>query len=309
MIAIDLGSNTLRVVQMDSGTGELLAEYDKIVKTADGLVQSGMINAAAIQRVIVAIREVQTKIDFSSDKLRAVTTEAVRRASNSDEVLSAILEETGIRFEIITGEEEARLTFLAVRNRLEILGLAREESFLLVDIGGGSTELIFHYPHQTISKSFPIGIVTVAQSYHTLEEISEAVPRLMAEMQEFTDEIYAKEGRVDTFVATAGTPTTVAAMKLGQTYAAYDPQQINGMELTTEDLERELHRLLAMPFEERENVVGVGRSDLIAAGILIFRELYVIADIDRCVVIDDGLREGVALEAYKNNQFFGGPIR
>ena len=303
VIAIDLGSNTLRVLQMDCKTGELIAEYEKMVKTADGLVQTNLINSGAVQRIIDAINEAKTNIDFSSDRLRAVTTEAIRRATNGEEVLSTIWEKTGVRFETISGEEEAGLTLLAVQNRLEALHPERKESFLLVDIGGGSTELIFCYRNEIISRSFPVGIVTVAQSYHALEEIKDAVPKLTNEMYQFKTEVYAKMGKVDTFVATAGTPTTVAAMKLGQTYTTYDPQKVNGTELTTEDLERELYHLLAMTTEEREKTVGVGRSDLIAAGILIFKELYGIAELSRCVIVDDGLREGVALDACRRYDF------
>ena len=296
MIAIDLGSNTLRVVQLDCKSGKYIAQYEKIVKTADGLIDHGCINDDAIVRIISAIKEAQEQIDFTSDTVKAVTTEAVRRAKNSDEVLSQIKKETDIEFEIISGDEEARLTLLAVKDRLSKLQYA-SNSFVLVDIGGGSTELIFHYENETISKSFPVGIVTIAQSYETLENIHDALPQEMFEMQMFCAEIYAMKGKVDSFVATAGTPTTVAAMKLGQTYATYDAKKINGTSLERKELDFYLKKLLSFPFEEREIAVGTGRSDLIAAGILIFDQLYSIIEFDICVVIDDGLREGIAIEA------------
>ncbi len=295
MIAIDLGSNTLRVVQLDCKSMKIINEYEKIVKTADGLVQSGLINAEATARVISAIKEAQEQIDFTSDRVKAVTTEAVRRARNRDEVLFQIKKETGVVFEIISGDEEARLTLLAVKYRLSKLQYT-SDSFVLVDIGGGSTELIFHYGKETISKSFPVGIVTIAQSYETLDNIQVALPKEMLEMQMFCAEVYAAKGKVNSFVATAGTPTTVAAMKLGQTYATYDAKKINGASLEKQELDFYLKKLLSMPFEERELAVGTGRSDLIAAGILIFKELYSIVEFDVCIVIDDGLREGVALE-------------
>ena len=295
MIAIDLGSNTLRVVQIDCKSMKITNEYEKIVKTADGLAQSGLINDEAITRVISAIKEAKEKIDFTSDAVKAVTTEAVRRANNSDEVLFQIHKETGVRFEIISGDEEARFTLLAVKHRLSKLQYA-SDSFILVDIGGGSTELIFHYGNETISKSFPVGIVTIAQSYETLENIQDALSKEMFEMQMFCAEVYATKGKVNAFVATAGTPTTVAAMKLGQTYATYDAKKINGTSLENNELDLYLKKLLSLPFGEREIAVGTGRSDLIAAGILIFKQLYSIVEFDTCVVIDDGLREGVALE-------------
>jgi len=295
MIAIDLGSNTLRVVQLDCKSGRHIAEYEKIVKTADGLVEHGCINGEAIVRIISAIKEAQEQIDFTLDRVKAVTTEAIRRANNSDEVLLQIKEETGVVFDIISGDEEARLTLLAVKHRLSKLQYA-SDSFVLVDIGGGSTELIFHYEHETISKSFPIGIVTIAQSYETLDNIQKALPKEMLEMQMFCAEVYSTKGKVNSFVATAGTPTTVAAMKLGQTYAMYDAKKINGTSLKMTELDFYLKKLLSLPFDEREIAVGVGRSDLIAAGILIFKQLYSIVEFDTCVVIDDSLREGVALE-------------
>ena len=300
MIAIDLGSNTLRVIQLDCQTGVFGTTFEKIVKTADGLVQTGVIGSEAVERVIDAISEAKKSIDFSADKIHAVTTEAIRRASNSEAVLAQIKRETGILFEVISGEKEAALTLLAVEHRLKHLGREEEDrdfsSFVLIDIGGGSTELIFRYPDQTITQSFPVGIVTVAQQYETLERIDAALPTLMEEMKQFAQSVVLRYGALDAFVATAGTPTTVAAMKLGQNYATYDPALINGTFLDVQELDHYLKALLAMPFEEREMTVGVGRSDLIAAGILIFRQLFTLLQMKECIVIDDSLREGLALE-------------
>ncbi len=295
MIAIDLGSNTLRVLAYDCATQKQIFTYEKVVKTADGLASSGQINGKAVGRIILAIKEVKEVLDFSSLPLYAVTTEAIRRATNAQEVLTQIEKETGVHFNIISGEEEARFTLLAVKNRLQKLHYA-SDTFVLVDIGGGSTELIFHYKNETISKSFPVGIVTIAQSYETLENIEKALPREMLDMQMFCAELYATKQKPDSFVATAGTPTTVAAMKLGFNYETYDAAKINGTSLEKEELDFYLKKLLSMPFEEREIAVGTGRSDLIVAGILIYKQLYTMLEFENCVVIDDGLREGVALE-------------
>ncbi len=295
MVAIDLGSNTLRVLEYDCDTGKQVSEYEKIVKTADGLAKYGVIGNEAIERVISAINEAKQQIDFSSSVVKAVTTEAVRRAANSEEVLLRIKEETDVVFEIISGEEEARLTLLAVKNRLLTLDHP-SQSFVLVDIGGGSTELIFHYEDVTITKSFPVGIVTIAQTYGTLDEIEKVLPQEMSKMQHFCSEVYKKFGKVDGFVATAGTPTTVAAMKHGLNYETYDAAKINGTSLEVNELDIYLKELLSMPFEQREVTVGTGRSDLIAAGILIYKQLFGILGFESCVIIDDGLREGVAIE-------------
>ena len=294
MIAIDLGSNTLRVLEYDCQIQKQIAIYEKVVKTADGLAEHGFVNDGAVDRILSAIKEAQGQMDFSK-KVKAVTTEAVRRASNSEKVLDTIQKKTGILFEIISGDEEARFTLLAVKNRLEKLQHASDR-FVLVDIGGGSTELIFHYGDEVISKSFPIGIVTIAQTHETLENIENALPKEMFDMQMFCAEMYATKGQVNSFVATAGTPTTVAAMKLGFNYETYDANKINGTSLQKEELDFYLKKLLSMPFEEREIAVGTGRSDLISAGILIYKQLYSMLEFESCVVVDDGLREGVALD-------------
>ncbi len=294
MITIDLGSNTLRVLEYDCKHLNQISEYEKVVKTADGLAASGMVNDEAVSRIIAAIQEAQSQMDFSVE-VKAVTTEAIRRASNAEEVLKKIQKTTGVMFEVISGEEEARLTLLAVKNRLSQLQYASER-FVLVDIGGGSTELIFHYGHESVSKSFPIGIVTIAQTYESLENINKALPAEMLSMQMFCAEVFATKGKPETYVATAGTPTTVAAMKLGFNYETYDANKINGTSLQKEELDFYLKKLLSLPFEERELAVGTGRSDLIAAGILIYKQLYTLLEFESCVVVDDGLREGVALD-------------
>lgn len=295
MIAIDLGSNTVRVLHYDCKNEKHIFSYEKVVKTADGLSKTGLINDAAVSRVIEALQDMQTKVDFDAAPLRAVTTEAVRRASNANTVLAKIEQETGVAFEMISGEEEARLTLLAVKNRLQKLQYA-SDTFVVIDIGGGSTELIFHFGDESISRSFPVGIVTIAQTYETLEKIEEALPAEMFEMQKFCAEMCATKTKPHSFVATAGTPTTVAAMKLGFTYETYDSSKINGTLLLKEELDFYMQKLLSLSLEEREIAVGTGRSDLIAAGILIYKQLYKLLEYEQCVVVDDGLREGVALE-------------
>ena len=294
MIAIDLGSNTLRVAKLDEESQNFVADFEKVVKTADMLERTGVVHHEAVDRIIYALKEAKEKIDFRGESIKAVTTEALRQAGNAEDVLSRIEKETGIVFQIINGEEEARLTLMAVKHRLKKLHFAAN-SFVLVDIGGASTELIFNFPNKVISKSFPVGIVTIAQTHQNMEGIKLALPGELLALQMFCTQTYAEEGKVDSFVATAGTPTTVAAMKLGQSYASYNPKKINGTAVRKEELDFYLQKLLSLPFEEREVMVGVGRSDLIAAGILIYKKIFDIVEFESCVVIDDGLREGVAL--------------
>ncbi len=295
IIAIDLGSNSLRVLKMNCETKQSLGAFHKTVKTADGLAKTGKINDDAIARVVKALNEAKEELDFSDASVKAVTTEAIRQASNGLEALISIRKETGVAFEVIDGEAEAKYALRAVQNRLEILEKT-PKSFMMVDIGGGSTEMLFYYGEKYFSKSFKIGIVTITQKFNNLDEIAKNIPRLMGEMKSYYDEVTAEHGAVELFIATAGTPTTIAALKQGMDYLTYDGEKIHGTMLTKNDLEEKLNALKAMSTEEKIKAVGVGRDDLIASGVLIYDELYNISGFTESMVIDDGIREGVAFD-------------
>lgn len=298
MIAFDLGSNTLRCVVIDCATLEIVFEDSIIVKSADGIAKNGNISDDAIKRIIDAILLVGSKYDIVNNQVKAVTTEALRRAKNATMVLETIEKQTGIKFEVIDGDEEARLTLLAVKHRLNTLGI--EKSFMLVDIGGGSTEIIFYgNGGNYISKSFPLGIVTLTQKYNDLRIIKEKIEEDSVGIYDFIKTTTKNFDNIDIFVATAGTPTTIAAMKLGMSYESYDSKTINGTIITIDDIDVEFDKLLSSDEKERTYMVGVGREDLITTGVLILKYLLKSADFKECIVIDDGLREGVALEECK----------
>ena len=295
IIAIDLGSNSLRFLKMNCETKEAVGEFHKMVKTADGLAKSGVISDAAKKRIVGAINEAKEQMDFSDAKVKAVTTEAIRQAKNGQYILDDIEVQTGIKFEVIDGDAEAKYALIAAQNRLKLLGI-EPKSFMLADIGGASTELIFHYGDKTFSKSFNVGIVTVTQSFKSLSDIANAIPALMNPMKLFCDEVYAKHGKVEMFVATAGTPTTLAALKHGMNYKTYDSEKIHGTVLTNRDLIELLSKLIHMSIKERGLAVGIGREELIASGVLIYEEIYTLSGFKESMVIDDGVREGVAYE-------------
>ncbi len=299
VIAIDLGSNTCRVLKYDCKKNIKIAEYEKIVRTANSLTIDGTIDKEAQERVINALLEAKEKIGFESTKIRAVTTQALRVAKNSKEILENIKEKTGIEFEVIDGEKEAKLTLIAVKKRLESLnqnfGFKINKNFVLVDIGGGSTELGFYINGRIFSKSFPLGIVTVANSAKNLNQIDDIIDEKSKKIVQFINGLDFKIDNSLEFIATAGTPTTVAAMKLGQTYYSYDADKINGTILTVKDLDIQLNRLLKMNKKEKELYAGVGRDDLIIAGIYIYKKIFKILNKKSSIIIDDGLREGVAI--------------
>ncbi len=294
MIAIDLGSNTIRFIEYDCKEKEFGKEFEKIVRTAEALHSKGVVSKAAQERIIGAIEEAKKQLNFHTD-IKAYATEALRRAKNQKEVIATIKQQTAVSFEIIDGAKEAKLTALAVEARLESLGMQADE-FLLVDIGGGSTEIIFFHKKEIVSKSFPLGIVTLTEAakqrdFHTL-----------LEEQLFEIKAFVKEYKIPkTFVQTAGTPTTIAAFLQGMNYQNYDKSKINGYILKKEDILKAFKELLALDEKQRSFYVGVGREDLIISGIKILLKLYDMLNYQSSVVIDDGLREGIAIEYCQKN--------
>ncbi len=215
MIAIDLGSNTIRFIEYDGqnwGNG-----YEKIVKTAENLLDSHQIGDKAVERILDAIREAKMKFDFKVHDVVGYTTAALRLALNANQIIDTIEATSGIRFTIIDARKEADLTLNAVRNRLDMLGIT-PSSFVLVDIGGGSTELI-HFNNETVrSVSLNIGIVTLSESAHSTEELNEKIKLFADSVGESLKDVSASK-----LVLTAGTPTTIAAYLNGMDYESYNP--------------------------------------------------------------------------------------
>jgi len=295
MIAIDLGSNTLRIIRRDCETKRFTHEYEKVVKTAELLHSEGIIAPGSLQRILQGFEEASEIFDFKNEPCVAVTTEAMRRALNADEVLAIIEQETGVKFEVIGAHKEADLTLLGVERRLESLGF--RGSFVLVDIGGASTEIIFKKGHLHESKSFPVGIVTMASKYPSRSEMNEKLLDELSQIKAYAQEYYQREEKPDFFVATAGTPTTLSAFKQGMTYDSYEADRINGSTLSSFDCIDALQDLLSLSFEERTRYVGVGREELIVSGVMIFASLFRLFEYETSVIIDDGLREGLAISA------------
>jgi len=290
MVAIDLGSNTIRFIEFD---GERWGKsFEKIVRSAEGIYETGVIGEKAINRIVDAINEAGTQIDLSEQSIVGYTTAAMRLTKNSEAVLQRIKGETGISFAIIDAQKEAALTLNAVRFRLSKLGIT-PSSFLLADIGGGSTELI-RYENGTVqSESINMGIVTLSESSITSDLLEEKISQFKRKVSESLSTKSA-----ETLVLTAGTPTTMAAYLNGMDYQNYDPDKINGTLLRLKDCFRVYDELLVMDETTRTRYVGVGRENLIMAGILMVTAIYEASGHEEALIIDDGLREGIALEYF-----------
>ncbi|MFA7570445.1 MAG: exopolyphosphatase [Sulfurimonadaceae bacterium] len=294
--AIDLGSNSFRVVTYDFDTNTILNEFHEVVGMADGLVQTGKISHKAQQRVIDAINRAALNLNFDPSNAICVTTAAMRYASNNQEVLKNFQEKTGANFKIIDPQEEARLTLLAIKYALKRENY-KSEKFIVLDIGGGSTEVIVNMYDTFVAQSFPFGIVTLTQKYRDIEATKKALNLLKEEIHSFIDSL-SFDLENYRFIATAGTPTTIAAVKLGLDAYAYDKNKVNGTKVTKEDLYKALELFKNKPLEELTQLVGKGRVEFIEVGILIYEAIFEVLNKNESIVFDDGLREGVAINSF-----------
>ena len=269
MIAIDLGSNTIRACKMRRlGSGNFECEYsfERIVGSARGLGSKGLANDA-MDRIRLAIGELVSEAKFDSSI--AVATQAFREAANSSEFFRDIRDKFGIEFKIISGELEAFLTRVGVENRAKILSLNIDNS-LLIDLGGASTEISFG----DFSRSFEFGIITALQSDKSA--LIEEAKRYIGEFE------------CDNIILTSGVPTTALAIKRGMNYENYNAKMINGAKIDKDDLIYVANLLKTAT--NKDELVGKNRADLVVKGCEILLDIL---PNKSCIVIDDGLREGL----------------
>lgn len=288
--SIDLGSNSFRVLKLDCKTKQTIAEFEQTVGTADGLSKTGNISNEAIQRVIKAIEKSIKIVNYDPKKAVAVTTQAMRAAKNSKEALKTIEDTTGVKFQIIDGQKEAKLTLLAMQYALKREKLP-DDRFVLLDIGGGSTELIIYNDKKSFIKSFSYGIVTLSQSQQKQKDFKVFEDKVKEFL--FKHDLQLQSYN---FLSTAGTPTTIAALKHGLNYQTYDKTIVNGTTLSIKEINQIQDKLNSWKKEERIFNVGNGREDYINTGINIYKLFFQILQKDISIVFDDGLREGVAID-------------
>ncbi len=292
MIAFDLGSNTLRIVQYDPNTCQRIKSYEKIVRTAKDLHQTHRIGEEALGNIVNALREASMIFDFKAHKTFCVTTQAMRVASNANDVLAHLRTHFELDFEIISGEKEAYLTSLAIEHALNREGF-NAHTYALFDLGGGSTEIILCHEGTKKTHSFPFGIVSTAERF--AYDIVRGVEETLLSVDPFVALHPAIPNTYKQLVATAGTPTTVAAFLKGLDYAHYNAEKINGTCLHIHDFTDAYGQLSAMDYQEAERYTGTNRRDLVIVGILLCVGIMKKLGFAQCIVMDDGLREGVAL--------------
>jgi exopolyphosphatase/guanosine-5'-triphosphate,3'-diphosphate pyrophosphatase len=294
IVTIDLGSNSFRVLKYDCKNNKIISEYNEVVGMADGLVDTGIISKEAMIRVIKAIFHSIEVINYNPKNAICVTTAAMRKALNNKEVLKYFKDEIDADFSIIDGKEEARLTLLAVKYALKREKI-NSEKFVLLDIGGGSTEIIVNTNEKYEAHSFDFGIVTMTQKFLNHGDLHDDLENKKLEIKTFLNSLNIEDLKDYSFVATAGTPTTIAAIKLGQDFFSYDRNIVNGTIVNLEDIENCLDIFRNSSNEDIAKLVGRGRVEFIEVGIFIYKMIFEVLEKNESIVLDDGLREGVAI--------------
>lgn len=296
---IDIGTLTCRLLIADLASGHPLTELRsdrRILRLGEGVDQTKRLSSAAMDRVIHCLQEWREIINGCSvETCSVVATSAVRDAVNRDEFLDRVKQQAGFEIEVISGEEEARRTLLGIRSGLP----AGVTDMLALDIGGGSTEFILDRPgDMPIVRSIDIGVVRLCERVlHGDPPTDEEVRKARAWVTRETKAAVAGIGdyRQATFVGTAGTITSLAAMV--QKLPTYEPARIHNYRLKLETIRELEQALLSRTKAERVGLPGLekNREEVIAAGAIIIRTIMETLERKECLVSDLGLREGVLL--------------
>lgn len=293
--AIDLGTNTARLLIVDClplGMTPILVERE-IVRLGGGFTDESGLSAEAFQRGLACMRRFSNIIvSHKVSRVKACATSAVRDAVNRLEFVEKIYIETGIRLEIIDGETEARLTLEGVKSALD----SCPDSLVLLDVGGGSTEFTVSFlGNPVFIKSMPIGVVRLTEGFNSVIDMVERVNFVLDNLEMELMSAGVLFDKYSAFVGTAGTATTIAAIKLKM--ADYDYRMVNNFSVSRDDIDEMFRSLSEMSAAERLRVKGLekGREDLIIAGLVIVTSVMDRFNFSSLKVSDFGLLQGLAL--------------
>lgn len=323
--ALDLGTNSCRmlIAQPAGGQFQVVDSFSKSVQLGQGLEASGRLSRLSMARTVQALQICRRKLEqHGVVRMRLVATEACRRARNAGEFLRLVTRETGLALEIIAPEEEARLAVVSCAPLVS----TRTEQLLVVDIGGGSTELVwidvsavpradrpraimrlhagFHpaespFPAAKVVDwiSVPLGVATLKDQFADVEDDAARFALMSWYFEENLSDFspynssHPREGFQ--IIGTSGTVTTVAASHLG--LKRYDRTKVDGLRMTSDQIDRVIRDYLALGPVGRRNDPRIGRDRhaLIMSGAAILQALMRIWPTDRLSVADRGLREGL----------------
>jgi exopolyphosphatase/guanosine-5'-triphosphate,3'-diphosphate pyrophosphatase len=293
--AIDVGTNSTRLLIRDLATGETFERRQTITRLGKGTDASGVLDHAAIERTVATLRDYQALIEqHHASPLRITATSAARDASNGAAFLDAAEAVVGVRPEILSGEAEGQLAFAGAT-----AGLPPERGpFLVVDIGGGSTECMVGTTEIEGLRSFDVGSVRLTERHFehdppAAEELSNAIAEAMAFMEDLHREV-PQVGAVQTVVGVAGTITTVAAVEIGM--AEWDPDVIHHFTLTKAAAEDVFRTLATEKIEDRKHNPGLdaARADVIVGGCCVLVALLRTLGVDEILVSESDILDGLA---------------
>jgi exopolyphosphatase/guanosine-5'-triphosphate,3'-diphosphate pyrophosphatase len=299
---VDIGTNATRLLIADVTDGrvtEELARRSEVTRLGQGVDASGRLADEAMARVYKVLDEYRKAID-DADAARAVAvlTSAVRDAANGAEFTTTVRERYGLDARTIEGDEEARLTFLGATSERDP---DDRTPLVVVDIGGGSTELVvgaggevdFHVSTQA-------GVVRQTERHiHTDPPTTDEIDALATEVRGIIDQAVPEATRRQprAAVAVAGTATSLAA--IDQELDPYDPARVHGYVLSVADCRGLLERLAALPLPERRQVTGLhpDRAPTIVAGVVILLQVLEAFGLDQVEISEHDILRGAALDA------------
>lgn len=296
--AADIGTNSTRLIVADvehGAVGEVVRLLE-ITRLGQGVDAACELEAAAMARVLECLaRYAEVARTHGAERLLAVATSAVRDASNRDALLTAIAA-TGFTPRVLSGEQEAEATFAGV-----LSGDTPAAGTLVIDVGGGSTELVLGGADGTVawSCSLQMGCVRMTERFLGEQRADPAaVADCVAEVRRQLEVVPATVvGRITRAIGVAGTATTAAAIELGLT--AYDPEQIHGARLTREAIARIGERLGSLSLSERTSVPGLEpkRAPVIVAGLIVLGTVLDALGLELLTVSERDILHGAALLA------------
>jgi exopolyphosphatase/guanosine-5'-triphosphate,3'-diphosphate pyrophosphatase len=296
--AVDCGTNSIRllVADIDRSTLTDVDRRMEIVRLGEGVDRTGRFAPAALERTFAACRRYAEIIeDTKAARVRFVATSASRDVANRDEFVAGVRAALGVDPEVITGDEEAELSFIGATRELADGGY--ETPFLVVDIGGGSTEFVLGGTSVQAARSVDVGCVRMTERHlHDDPPTAEQVAAARADI-ESAIAVAAETVAIDqtaTLVGLAGSVTTVAAMALD--LPAYQPERIHRSRIAAADVRKVTERLLAMTREERAALpfMHPGRVDVIGAGALILACVVDAVAADEVLVSEHDILDGIA---------------
>ena len=296
---IDIGTNSTRLLVADVTDNRVteVERHSKVTGLGRGVDHSGQLSTEGIEAVCITIGEyVETIEALDVATISVIATSAVRDAENGSAFAAELRERFGLSTQVIDGDEEAHLTYLGC-----VSERTGGENLLVVDIGGGSTEIIIGRGHEPdFHTSLQAGVVRHTERFLTsdppdaaqLEKMAGDIKKLIADAVRDQD-----PGPVESAVAVAGTPTSLASINLE--LDPYDPLAVEGHRLPLTTIQWWLSRLASVPLAERKLCVGLhpDRAGAIVAGIVVLIEVMRAFDLDEIEVSEHDILYGAAIQA------------